>query len=65
MDDMTLVPQHSICYWLDGQIEEQFVTHGKETEAFTPEEKDIALMAGIHQKNWMRDSVMRRTNFCI
>ena len=39
MDDMTLVPQHSICYWLDGQIEEQFVTHGKETEAFTPEEK--------------------------
>ena len=36
---MTLVPQHSICYWLDGQIEEQFVTHGKETEAFTPEEK--------------------------
>ena len=39
MDDMTLVPQHSVCYWLDGQIEEQFVTHGKETEAFTPEEK--------------------------
>ena len=39
MDDMTLVPQHSICYWLDGQIEEHFVTHGKETEAFTPEEK--------------------------
>lgn len=50
--------------WLDGQIEEQFVTHrAKKQKRSLRKKKDIALMAGIHQKNWMRDSVMLENEF--